>query len=137
MAATIRTVEYFNTFVHDRPGEAYKMLTQLAKEGVNLLAFSAIPIGPNHTQLVLFPEEPGALVRAAENTGMVMTGPQHALLVQGDDELGALVEIHRQLYDARVNIYASTGVTDGKGRFGYVLYVRDADFEKAGNALDL
>lgn len=80
MALNIRRVEYFYTSVEDQPGKAYKLLSQLADIGVNLLAFTAI-------------------------------------LVQGDDELGALKEIHKKLFQVNVNVYASNGVTDGKGSF--------------------
>jgi hypothetical protein len=65
----------------------------------------------------------------------VLTGPQHACLIQGDDNLGALAEIHKRLRDANVNIYASTGVTDGEGRYGYVIYVREEDHQSAAKAL--
>jgi len=41
------------------------------------------------------------------------------------------------LYEANVNVYASNGVTDGKGSFGYVLYVRPEEYEMAAAALDL
>lgn len=135
MAASINAVSYFNCTVRDRPGGAYGMLSELAASGVNLLAFSAVPVGPEHTQLVLFPEDADLMVRVAARTGTVLTGPQRALLVQGDDELGALVGVHRKLYDAGVNVYASSGVTDGKGGFGYVLYVRPEQFNKAAHAL--
>jgi hypothetical protein len=56
-------------------------------------------------------------------------------LIQGDDHLGALAEIHRRLLDARVNIYASTGVTDGDGHYGYVIYVKEEDHQAAARAL--
>lgn len=55
MPFTIQRVQYFYTTVKDQPGEAYKMLNMLAGIGVNLLAFSAIPVGPNSTQLAVFP----------------------------------------------------------------------------------
>lgn len=135
MTAKIRRVEYFNTTVHDRPGEAYRLLSQLAGEEVVLLAFSAVPSDSEHTQLVLFPVSTERLARAAEKNGIVLTGPQHAFLVQGDDELGALLEIHRRLTDAQVNVYASTGVTDNRGGFGYIFWVREGDFEKAAHTL--
>jgi hypothetical protein len=135
MSAKIRTVEYFYATVEDRPGEACKLLSQLASADVNLLAFSAVPTGPEHTQLVLFPESVPGLARAAEAGGFMITGPQRAFLIQGDDRLGALAEIHQQLCDANINVYASTGVTDGQGGYGYVLYVRPDDFEAAARVL--
>ncbi|MBK6795930.1 MAG: hypothetical protein IPG76_03790 [Acidobacteria bacterium] len=67
----------------------------------------------------------------------MIDGPYHALLVQGDDELGALSRVHVKLYDAKVNVYASSGVADGKGSFGYVIYVRPEDYQKAVEALGI
>ena len=90
-----------------------------------------MPLGPETTQLVIFPENVEGLTRVAEQSGLVITGPQRALLIQGDDELGALVPIHRKLYEANINVYASNGVNDGGRCYGYVLYVRPDDFDRA------
>lgn len=135
MAFKIRKVDYFYCSVVDQPGEAYKLLTQLEQGGINLLAFTAIPVGPNRTQLTLFPEISGKLVNEAKNAGFNLDGPHPALLVQGDDELGALTDIHQILFEANINVYASNGVTDSNGSFGYLLYVRPEDYERAATAL--
>jgi len=137
MAYAIRRVDYFNTTVRDQPGEAYRLLSQLADLGLSLVAFTAVPVGPTHTQLTLFPEDTGSMGSAGQRAGMVLDGPFSALLVQGDDRLGALAEIHESLYRANVNVYASSGVTDGRGTFGYVIYVRPEDFERAAGALGI
>ena len=135
MAFEIRRVEYFYTTVKDQPGEAYKVLSVLASLGINLLAVTAVPFGPMNTQLTIFPEDAGRLRSEAQKSGLKLEGPQPALLVQGDDKLGALVEVHMKLFDADVNIYASSGVSDGKGSYGYIIYVRPDDYEKAVTAL--
>jgi hypothetical protein len=135
MGTKVRRVQYFYATVKDEPGAAYRLLTQLAQAEVNLLAFKAIPMGPGVTQLVLFPERVEPLAGAAERTGVVLTGPQQAFLIQGDDRLGVLVELHQRLTEAKINVYASDGVTDGHGRYGYVLYVRPDDYEMAGSIL--
>ena len=135
MPDVIRRVDYFNTTVRDRPGEAYKLLAQLAELGLNLVAFTAVPVGPSTTQLTLFPEDTGRMSSAAQRAGMRLDGPHPAFLVQGDDELGALAQIHQELYRADVNIYASSGVTDGRGSFGYLIYVRPEDCDRAAAAL--
>jgi hypothetical protein len=137
MAVRIRSVEYFYTTVRDRPGEAYKLLEQLAELGLGLLAFTAVPVGPLHTQLTLFPEDSGKMAAMAQRAGMKLDGPYSAFLVQGDEELGALAGIHQELYRADVNVYASSGVTDGKGSFGYVMYVKPEDFDRACRALEV
>lgn len=135
MALRISRVDYFYTAVEDRPGEAHKLLSALAELGVNLLAFTAVPVGPARTQLTLFPQDSLQLRDAAGKAGLALDGPHPALLVQGDDELGALAEIHAKLYEADVNVYAASGVADGRGGFGYLIYVRPDEYERAVAAL--
>jgi hypothetical protein len=94
-------------------------------------------MGPEFTQLVLFPDDAHLLVAVAREIGVALTGPDHALLIQGDDELGALARIHQRLGEAGVDVYASSGVSDGRGGFGYVLYVRSDEIERAATALEL
>jgi hypothetical protein len=135
MPLSVRNVEYFYVRVHDAREKAYEILARLVSEQVNLLAFSAVPYGPDHVELTVFPEQPENFVHAAQNLGWTVTGPQHACLVQGDDRLGTLAEIHQVLLNAGVNIYASSGVTDGSGHFGYVIYFKEEDHLRAATAL--
>ena len=135
MSTEVRRVDYFHTTVRDQPGEAYRLLDDLAGLQVNLLAFTAVPVGPSQTQLTLFPEDSAKLANEAEKSGLTLDGPHPALLVQGDDELGALSRIHEQLYEANVNVYAANGVTDGRGHFGYLIWVRPEHYELAAGTL--
>jgi len=137
MPFTIRRIDYFYATVRDEPGAAHRILSQLSGLGVNLLAFNAVPIGPTRTQLALFPEDDDKLRAAARSAGLALDGPHPALLVQGDDELGALASVHERLAAAGVDVYASSGVTDGRGSFGYVVYVREDQFEKAASAFGI
>lgn len=137
MADAIRRVEYFHATVVDQPGEAYRILSALESLGVDLLAFTAVPVGPDRTQLTLFPADPSKMTSEAEKAQMQLDGPHSALLLQGDDELGALLTVHEKLYRAEVNVYASTGVSDGSGKYGYVIYVREGDCERAAKALGI
>ena len=137
MTFAIRPAEYYYANVHDELGAAYGVLSQLAERGVNLLAFTAVPAGPSLAQLALFPETPAKLVVEAQAAGLLLDGPHHALLVQGDDELGAFASVHERLLKVGIDIYASSGVIDGRGSFGYVMYVREDQFERAVEALDL
>jgi hypothetical protein len=134
MAHEIRRVEYFYTTVEDRPGAGYRILSFLAGAGVDLLALTAIPVGPNRTQLTLFPERPAELQRLV-SSGLHLDGPHHALLIRGADVLGALSDIHEQLAESDVNVYAASGVTGGGGSFGYIVYVRPGDIDAALRAV--
>ena len=68
MSHTVRTVEYFHTTIRNRTGEAYVFLASLADAGVNLLAFSAAPVGATSGHMTLFPEDPDALVTSLVET---------------------------------------------------------------------
>jgi len=135
MAVRIREAKYFYANVKDEPGAAYRILSQLSGLGVNLLAFTAVPTGPTRAQLALFPENDGKLIAAARQAQLALDGPHRALLVQGDDELGAFASVHQRIFEAGVDVYASSGVTDGRGSFGYVVYVREDQFDRAVAAL--
>lgn len=135
MSFEVRIAEYFYARVKDGPSKAYELLAKLASEEINLLAFSAVPFGPNYVELTIFPDNTESFVRVAKSLGLTLTGPQHACLVQGDDHLGALAEIQQRLTDCGVTIYASSGVTDGNGHFGYVIYLPEADHQAAARAL--
>ncbi len=137
MAFTIRQANYFYATVNDPPEEADKLLSQLAELGINLLAFTAVPIGPMRTQFTIFPEDDAKMVNAARLAGLELDGPHPALLVQGDDELGALASVHGKLQLAGVDVYAASGIADGLGSFGYIVYVRPEEFDRAASALDL
>jgi hypothetical protein len=135
MAITVRSVEYFYCTVQDRPGQAAELLAILSEYDVELVAFSIMPTGPTHTQLMLFPQQPTQLAAIATRARLELVGPQHALFVCGDNSLGALLEVHKTLADEGINVYASNGVTDGGNRFGYVLYVRPEDFKRAATVV--
>lgn len=137
MALNIRKVDYFYVTVADQPGEAYKLLTLLADMGINMLAFTVVPLGQGHTHITIFPDDSEKIHEVAEKAGMKLSNPQRAFLVRGDDELGALVGIHEKLYRSNVNVTASNAVSDGRGAFGYILYVREDEYERAASALDV
>ena len=137
MSTKVRKVEYFYCTVQDQPGESYKLLNLLHDVGVNLLAFTAVPSGLMNTQFTLFPEDSDKLKSEAQKASLNIQGPVPAILVQGDDEIGALTEIHKRLFDAGVNVVASTAVTDGEGGFGYVIYIRTEQFHTAEVVLNL
>ena len=137
MAYQARSVKYYNLTVKDQPGEAYNLLTFLESMGINLQAFHAVPIGPARTQLTLFPDNELRLISESKKSGLQLEGPHPAILVQGDDELGALSKLHMKLYHANVNVFSCSGVADGKGDFGYVIYVRPEDMERAIEVLDM
>lgn len=136
MTTRIQRVDYFYTTIGEQPGAAYQLLSQLAELGIDLLAFTAVPIGVR-TQLTLFPNDTKRLHDAAHKAGFTLDGPHPALLVQGDDRMGALADLHSKLAAAGIEVFASSGVADGKGGYGYVVYVRPERFDAAMKTLEM
>jgi hypothetical protein len=135
MPSTIKEVEYYYSLVADKPGEARKLLEFLSERQVNLLAFTAFPVGGDQSQLDFFPTDPEHLKKAAGDANIALIGPKKAFLIQGEDRIGALYDFHLKLSNAGINIHASNGVVDGTGRFGYVVWVNPGDYENASAAL--
>jgi hypothetical protein len=137
MEDLIRVVDCYYVTVYDRPGEASKLLEHISECGLNLTAFSAVPAGTDETQISLVTDEPDTLKEAAKKAGASLSGPKRGFLIQGADRIGALHSHHLALSNAGVNVYSSSGVCDGTGRFGFILWVEAGDFEKAAVALGI
>ena len=135
MADSIRQIEYYYTVVDDKPGKWSWFLQYLSENKVNMMAFTAFPLGNGESQLDFFPEDAGRLRLAAEVARVVLTGPKKAFLIQGEDKQGALMQYHLKLSEAGINVLAANGASGGDGRFGYVLWVKPEDYEEASRVL--
>jgi hypothetical protein len=135
MADTVRSVEYFYVTVPDTPGEGQRILSALKDSGVNLLAFLGFPLGGGQSQIDLVPEDPEALREAAQRGGVTLSEAKRAFLVQGDDRVGAVADTMAKLADASVNLTAAAATSAGSGRFGMIVWVAPADYERAADVL--
>ena len=137
MSDKIQKLNYYYAIVQDKPGESHKILSMLADVGVNQLAFNISHISPERSQITFFPKDEAKLLSVTKRAGLTLDGPYNAIMVQGSDELGALVEVHEKLHNVNINIASSTAISDGHGSFGYVIYVRPDDYDKAADTLSI
>lgn len=135
MSEIIRPVEYFHVLVHDRPGEGYWIYSQLKKAGVGLIGASGFPRCGGHAQLSLIPEDPNALIAAAENCECELSPAKRAYVIQSDARIGALAEVYGRLERVGISVTAAHAVSAGEGRWGMMLWVKPEDYERAGKAL--
>ncbi len=135
MADTVRRVEYYYVIVPDKPGEGFRLLSSLKGAGVNLLVFSAFPLQGGQAQIDLVPENTSALKAAAGKAGMKLSEQKWAFLFQGDDRVGAVSDHFKKLADAGVNVTAAAATAAGSGRYGMVVWVAPADYNRAAQAL--
>jgi hypothetical protein len=135
MADSIRGVEYYYVTVPDAPGEGQRILSALQDSGVNLLAYLGFPVGGGRSQIDLVPEDPDALKDVAEQLGAALSEAKRAFLVQGDDRVGAVADTTAKLAEAGINVTAAAATAAGFGRYGMILWVAAADYERAADVL--
>jgi len=133
----LRIVDCYYVTVRDRPGEGSRLLEHISESGLSLTAFTAVPTGTDEAQICLVTEDPETLQKAAANAGATLIGPKKGFLIQGNDRIGALHAYYLTLSNAGVNVYSSSGVCDGTGRFGFILWVEAGDFDKAFDAFGI
>jgi hypothetical protein len=135
MADNVRRVEYYYVTTPDAPGEGERILSALKESGVNLLAFLGFPLGGGQSQIDLVPEDLQALREAAEQAGVTLSEAKRAFLIQGDDRVGAVADTTAKLAEANINLRAAAATGAGSDRFGMILWVAAADYERAAEAL--
>jgi hypothetical protein len=135
MADTVQRVEYYYVTVPDTPGEGQRILAALKDSGVNLLAFLGFPLGYGQSQIDLVPEDPASLREAAERAGVTLSEAKQAFLIQGDDRVGAVADTTAKLAEANINLIAAAAIRAGAGRYGMIVWVPAADYERAAEAL--
>jgi len=134
MSNTLRKVDYFYVMMPNRAGQGAKIMAALAKEGVNLLAFSGFPSG-GKTQLDLMPENGTKFRKAAKRLGFKVSKRKTGFLYHADDRVGAMTGILAKLAAAKINVTAIDAVGSGKGRFGAIFWVKPNAVAKAAKAL--
>jgi hypothetical protein len=133
MSDRVRKVDYFYVTVSNTPGKAAKVLSGLAAQGVNLLAFSGFPSG-GKGQLDLVPENTAALTRAAKKLKLKLSKKKSGFLLQGSDRVGAMTRTLDTLAAAKINVTALDAVAGG-GRFAAIFWVKPKRVAKAAKLL--
>lgn len=135
MAKEIRPVDYHCLLVRGGGAAAAGILGDLTESGVSLLAFSAVTLNETVTQLDLIPDDIDALEDIAFRLHLTLGDRQTGFLIRGLDRPIAITEILRSLEEQHITVTAVQAVSAGAGRFGALVRVHPADFERASNIL--
>jgi len=133
MAETVRSADYFYVMVPDKPGEGARILGELKRAGVNLMAYSGFPSGRG-AQLDVVPADPTAFKAVAKQKKWKVKGPKRTFLIEGDDRLGACADVLGRLAAAKINVTAMDAIAGG-GRYTAILWVKSRDVKKAALVL--
>lgn len=135
MADTVQRVEYYYVTVRDTAGEGDRILSALKERGINLFAYLGFPAGGGQSQIDLVPEDPASFRQAADQAGLTLSQAKRAFLIQGDDRVGAVTDTTAKLAGANINITAAAATSAGSGRYGMILWVAPAEYERAAGVL--
>lgn len=134
--ATAQKVSYFAMQIPNRAGEAGRILSGLAKAGVNLLAFTGFPNG-SRSQVDFIPANPTSFLAVARGMKLRVRGKKTGFLIRGGDQCGAIAKVMSKLARAKINVTAVDAVGAGGGRFGAILWVKQKDVNRAARALGI
>ncbi len=135
MADRVRKVSYCYPIVPHRAGQAARVLGALREAGVDLSVFHGFPTRGGKGQIDLVTDDMPALRRVAAKQGLRLSPVKRAFHITGADQPGAVHRHLKKLGDAGIRITAATGIAAGGGRYGMILWVRQADYAKAARAL--
>jgi hypothetical protein len=134
MADGARKVQYGYVMVPNRPGQGAKILAELQKAGIDLLAYTGFP-GRKGAQIDLVTRDMAGLKRVARKNGWRLSAVKKGFLIQGTDRIGAVHRNLAKLAARKVNVVAADAVAAGQGRYGMILWVRPKDYARAARAL--
>ena len=135
MPDRVKKVSYCYPIVPNRAGQGARILGEITRAGINLLAYSGFPAGGGRSQLDLVVEDVGPLRRVARRNGWRLSKIKKGFLVQGSDRVGAVHRHLQKLADAGINVTAADAIAAGQGRYGMILWVKPRDYARAARAL--
>src|SRR5216117_749320 len=113
MGDTVRQVDYYYALVPDKPGEGLKVLGELKRARVNLVAYCGFPAGRGKAQLDFVPEDAAGLRSVAKKVGLKLSARKRAFLIQGEDRAGAVADLLENLARQKINVVAGQAVCAG------------------------
>ncbi len=134
MADRVKKVTYCYMKVSNRAGQGAKILSELRKEKVALLAYSGFPV-KGGAQIDMIPEDMKELKRVAREQEWKLSKVKKGFLISGADKMGAVHRHIDKLAAKKINITAADAVAAGRNRYGMILWVKPKDYARASRVL--
>ena len=136
MKINAKQIIYYNIEVDYRISEASKLLSLLANNKIDFLAYRATSTESKKTVFTLFSENAQKISDVANANGLKADGPHSAILVTGNEEIGALAFIYEKMAQANIDVYESSGIAHINGSYGVILYLKPIDCNRAITVLN-
>lgn len=134
MADLARVVYSYSTSVPDEPGQAFRVLAALVSAGINLLGCTGTQSN-GQARIDVVPDDTRQFGAVIDRAGLNFRLQKTGYLIQGGDRPGALADSLSRLAADGINVGGVQGLAAGAGRWGAIVWIDEADIERAGRAL--
>ncbi len=131
MKFSAKQIIFYSIETDYKISEASKLLSILANNKIDFLAFKATTTESRKTVFTLFSENAQKISEVANANGFKADGPHSSVLVTGNEEIGALASIYEKLARANIDVSESSGIAHINGAYGVILYLKPMECNKA------
>jgi hypothetical protein len=105
----------FSVMLDDRPGTLAKATDAIAKAGINIEGFCAVPSGKEGKGTFhVVTKDPSSTRKALETAGFKVQDERDIAVIQAEDRPGFLAQILRRLADNELNVGPAYSLTQNR-----------------------
>jgi hypothetical protein len=104
----------FSVTLEDRPGTLAKVTDAIAKAGINIEGYCAVPAGSGKGTFRVVTSDPSSTRKALETAGFKVQEERDIAVIDAEDRPGFLAQILRQLAQNELNVGPSYSMTKNR-----------------------
>jgi len=104
----------FALTLDDRPGTLAKVTDAIAKAGINIEGYCAVPSGNGKGTFRVVTSDPATTRKALETAGFKVQEERDVAIVEAQDQPGFLTQILRRIADNEVNVGPTYALTQNR-----------------------
>ena len=109
----------FAVTLEDRPGTLAKATDAIAKAGINIEGYCAVPSGQDGKGTFRFvTRDPANTKKALEGAGFKVTEERDIAIIEAEDRPGFLAQVLRRLADNELNVGPTYSITQNRIAIG-------------------
>ena len=104
----------FSVTLDDKPGTLAKATDAIAKAGINIEGFCAVPSGNGKGTFRFVTKDPSSTRKALETAGFKVQEERDVAVIEAEDRPGFLAQILRRLAQNELNVGPSYSITQNR-----------------------
>jgi len=104
----------FSVPLDDRPGTLAKATDAIAKAGINIEGYCAVPSGNGKGTFRVVTKDPANTRKALESAGFKVQDERDAAVIDVEDRPGTIAQIFRKLAESELNVGPTYSITQNR-----------------------